>query len=85
MDVLQFRGDLYVLAADGPAERPLIGATDRDPNYRPSEYRMVWLHQPELGAFERFGDNEMMEAEDVRSQSAAIVGASLNTRLGPEI
>ena len=61
IDIQQFRGDLYVLGANGPAERPLIGATDRDPNYRPPEYRMVWLDHPERGSFTRFSDDAMME------------------------
>src|SRR5262249_21783017 len=51
VDVLQFRGRLYLLANDGPGDRTLIGATDRDPSYKPPDYRMVWLDEPGQGAF----------------------------------
>jgi hypothetical protein len=61
VDVLQFRRNLYVLAADGPVERPVIGGTDRDPNYRPPQHRMVWLNHPDRGSFTRFSDDAMME------------------------
>jgi hypothetical protein len=60
-DVLQFRGRLYLLATDGPGDRTLIGATDRDPSYEPPDYRMVWLDEPGRGTFMRFDDNIMMD------------------------
>jgi hypothetical protein len=61
VDVLQFRGELYLLANDGPGDRHLIGATDRDPAYKPPVYRMVWLNRPEHGTFTKFEDAEMMD------------------------
>jgi hypothetical protein len=60
-DVLQFRGELYLLAADGPPERPLIGLTERDWKTDWPEHRMVWLKHPERGTFTRFDDNAMMD------------------------
>jgi hypothetical protein len=44
----------------------------------------AWAAGPDVSAVAGYG-HIGGEAEDVRSQSAAVVGASLNTRLGPEI
>ncbi len=55
-DVFQFRGEPYLVATKGPSERALIGSTERDWSWRPPEYRMVWLNQPERGTFTRFDD-----------------------------
>jgi hypothetical protein len=60
-DVQQFRGDLYVVAANGPTERHLIGITERAREQRPVEFRMVWLAHPENGAFTKFDDAVMMD------------------------
>jgi hypothetical protein len=60
-EVLQFRGKLYLLANDGPGDRTLIGATDRDPSYKPPDYRMVWLDEPERGTFMKFDDAVMAD------------------------
>jgi hypothetical protein len=59
-DVLQFRGDLYLIAANGPPEWPLIGTTDREPR-DPVERRMAWLAHPERGAFTEFDRGLMMD------------------------
>jgi hypothetical protein len=60
-DVLQFRGELYLFAADGPPERQLIGLTEREwsPNW--PDYRMVWLKHSERGPFTRFENDTMLE------------------------
>jgi hypothetical protein len=61
LDILQFRGDLYVLAADGPADRPLIGLTERERKPSSTQYEMVWLAHPERGTFPKFDDGIMMD------------------------
>jgi len=60
-DVFQFRGEPYLVATNGPSERALIGSTERDWSWRPPQYQMVWLNQPEDGAFTRFDDVEIMD------------------------
>jgi hypothetical protein len=65
-DVLQFRGELYLAAADGPADPPTIGLTEgrddtgnRSTNF--TERRLVWLKNPGRGSFTRFDDSVMMD------------------------
>jgi hypothetical protein len=60
-DVQQFRGELYLVAANGPAERHLIGVTERESVRQPVEFRMVWLAHPEEGSFTKFDDAIMMD------------------------
>jgi hypothetical protein len=64
-DVLQFRGEPYLLAADGPPDPPVIGITFRNTDDQraniKSERRMVWLEHPERGAFTQFDDGVMMD------------------------
>jgi hypothetical protein len=60
-DIQQFRSQLYLVAADGPAERHLIGITERDRVRQPVQFRMVWLAHPEKGSFTKFDDDVMMD------------------------
>ncbi len=62
-DVLQFRGGLYLRAADGPAESPLIGLTERGTGTPQGQiqHRMVSLTHPERGTFTKFDDSDMMD------------------------
>jgi hypothetical protein len=60
-DVQQFRGELYLIAADGPAERHLIGITEREHVQTPVKFRMAWLEQPGKGSFTKFDDAIMMD------------------------
>ena len=60
-DVLQFRGEPYLYAANGPSERALIGSTERDWSWKPPEYQMVWLNHTERGAFRRFDDSAIID------------------------
>jgi hypothetical protein len=64
-DVLQFRGEPYLLAADGPPDPPLIGTTfrataDQQANLA-AERCMVWLLHPKGEAFTKFDENLMMD------------------------
>jgi hypothetical protein len=61
VDLLQFRGELYLFAADGPGERPLIGLTERDAAYKPPKFLMVWAKHPERGTFSHFDHSAAME------------------------
>ncbi len=65
-DVLQFRGEPYLLAADGPPEWPLIGTTSREPLPQVKR-RMAWLAHPERGVFSEFDHAAMMDiAKDAK-------------------
>jgi hypothetical protein len=61
VDVLQFRGEPYLLAADGPTDRPVIGLTEREFHPNPTQYRMAWVHHPERGTFSEFDHAAMMD------------------------
>ena len=61
VDVLQFRGEPYLLAADGAVDRPVIGLTEREFRPNPAKYRMVWLNHPERGTFQKFDHDVMMD------------------------
>jgi hypothetical protein len=75
-DVLQFRGDLYLFAADGPPERQLIGLTEREWTADWPDFRMVWLKHPERGAFTRFDDDSMLEIARDAMPGVAIAEAT---------
>lgn len=75
-DILQFRGRPYLRAADGPLELPVIGGTVRDWNYRPADARMVWLDDPQGGAFTRFADRSTTDIAHEAIPGAEIVDAA---------
>jgi hypothetical protein len=54
-------GEPYLFAANGPTDRPLIGLTERELRPNPTQYRKVWLKQPERGTFDAFDHAAMMD------------------------
>ena len=75
-DILQFRGRPYLRAADGPLELPVIGGTVRDWDYKPSNYRMVWLDDEDHATFKRFDDHSARAIADEAMPGVSIVDAT---------
>jgi hypothetical protein len=75
-DVQQFRGELYLVAANGPADRHTIGLTERNRTPDPVEFRMAWLTHPEKGAFTAFDEAAIMDVAREAMPAVAIREAS---------